>query len=401
MFHHLVLAGLIAVATFRGALGADQTILGGEFAVKSSGQPDRRRVVFSASESGTDNVIVGNPTIGGATLTAVVHGTTPSWQTFQLAAGVSAITHRPFWSGDAIRGFTYLDWLGEHGPVKQLKMKISRGAFRIDATIDGRDAPVDLVPPTQGTDACVLLSIAGGDSYSIKFADGLIASNGTTEFTIKRPTQQGTCRGIAGRPVVWLFGDSITALYCPLVRQAHPEWDVHCSGRPGEVTRDGMVRLEETFSASTVAPDVVLIEEAVNDCVVGAGSFDVSDGVLTCDLPNPFLPAGAASNLQTMADTARAHGATPLLATPLYICPVPSGDTCLSLPPDAPDACPLLRCLFDDACQVTSLLMGGPTPVVDFALTAAFFFDLLHPNAAGRSVLASRAAEAIATALVP
>jgi lysophospholipase L1-like esterase len=184
-------------------------------------------------------------------------------------------------------------------------------------------------------------------------------------------------------------------LYCPLLQAAHPEWDVICKGESGELTPDGNDRLTADLNAAAAPPQVVVIEEGVNDCVVGSGYYDVSSGSIVCDTSYPLE---AHANLEAMANAVRAHGGTPLITTTLYNCPI-FGFGCMWLPVDHPGFCPEIRCLFDDACMLSQLVRNGTTPWVSFVLGSGQFADLLHPNEAGNAILAERAADAITAAL--
>src|SRR5262249_6560949 len=117
----LVLA--LAMTAAPTARGADQTILGSQLVVKNPSTPEKRKVVAKAKEVGSPDTIVGNPAAGGATLSIAANGGTPSAQTFALPMGTSALTGRPFWTGDAVRGFKYKDAKGENGPVKAAQLK--------------------------------------------------------------------------------------------------------------------------------------------------------------------------------------------------------------------------------------------------------------------------------------
>ena len=97
---------------------------------------------------------MGNPAAAGATLSIAVHGGTPSSQTFTLPMGTSALTGKPFWSGDAVKGFKYKDSKGENGPVKVAQLKKSGGGvFQLKAVAVGKLGAIAVVPPNFGTDA--------------------------------------------------------------------------------------------------------------------------------------------------------------------------------------------------------------------------------------------------------
>jgi hypothetical protein len=175
---------------------ADQTILGNSLTVKNPSTPDKRKVIGKAKEKASPNTIVGDPTMNGGTLTITVGGGTPSSQTFLLPQGTSTITGKAFWSGDAVKGFKYKDPKGENGAVKSAQIKkTASGNFSIKAVVNGKLGAVLITPPNPGTNGCVLLSITGGDSYSVKFGvgDGLVTNKGATLYKHKKVTQEGTC----------------------------------------------------------------------------------------------------------------------------------------------------------------------------------------------------------------
>jgi hypothetical protein len=149
-------------------LAADQTILGNQFQLKNPSTPDKRGFVGKAKELGSANTIVGDPTLNGATLTVRADGGTPSSQTIPLPQG-TALNGKPFWSGDAIKGFKYKDSKGEQGPIKSAQIKkTGSGVFLIKLKGSGKYMALTVVPPNTGTTGCILLQIGGtGDSYSV------------------------------------------------------------------------------------------------------------------------------------------------------------------------------------------------------------------------------------------
>src|SRR5262245_64579346 len=113
MGQHLGLAAVVVGLLAGSAPAADQTVLGRSIAVKSTpGDATRRRVTGSAKEKGSPNTVIGDPTVAGAVLTVVANGGTSSVQTFALNQGITS-AGAPFWSGDAVKGFTYRDPNGE------------------------------------------------------------------------------------------------------------------------------------------------------------------------------------------------------------------------------------------------------------------------------------------------
>ena len=179
---------------------ADHTVLGDQLLVKNPSTPDKRKISVKAKEVASDDTIVGDPVANGATLTIRMSSLTADSQVYNLPAGTSPITSKPFWSGSALKGFSYKDPKGENGPVASVKLKkTSGGVFQIKVAIAGKLGPVALVPPNPGVDGCVLLAFnGGGDSYSVNFATGAVTNKGATLFKVSKPTQEGTC--IAANP---------------------------------------------------------------------------------------------------------------------------------------------------------------------------------------------------------
>jgi acetyl esterase/lipase len=193
MTRRLLLAGLLTLPMVPLAGAADQTVLGKVLLVKNPSTPDKRTISVSAKETATDNTIVGDPVVGGATVTVTANGTSTSSQTFVLPAGTSPLTGKAFWTGDAVKGFAYKDTKGENGPVKNAKLEIRNGIAEIKVAIGARYGAVSVVPPNTGTDGCVLFTVGGGDSYSVQFASGQMKNSGGVLFKVTKPTSQGSC----------------------------------------------------------------------------------------------------------------------------------------------------------------------------------------------------------------
>lgn len=188
----LVIALCALVLLPSAAFAADQAVLGKQLLVKNPGGPEKRKLLVKAAENNTDNTLVGDPTTGGATLTISLYGGTASAQTFNMPAGLNA-KGKPFWKGDAVKGYSYKDAKGENGAVTTAKLKVKNGTFQLKLVLSGKAAALDLTPPEGGLGGCVQLAIGGGDSYSIRFADGQLKQKGTALFKIKDPVTQGTC----------------------------------------------------------------------------------------------------------------------------------------------------------------------------------------------------------------
>jgi hypothetical protein len=188
-----ILVSLLLATTI--AYAADQTILGTQLVVKNPGLPEKRSLTGNAKETASSNTLVGDPTVGGATLMVSAEGTTPSQQVFALPQGTST-KGKLFWSGDATKGFKYKDADGDNGAVKQAQIKKSpKGVFTIKFKATGKTGTVSVLPPNDGDGGCILLALSGGDSYNVRFApgDGEVSNKGATLFKVKKPTSEGTC----------------------------------------------------------------------------------------------------------------------------------------------------------------------------------------------------------------
>lgn len=188
-----ILVALLFGATV--AHAADQTILGTQLLVKDPGRAEKRKVIGKAKEKASPDTLVGDPTFDGATLTVRADGATSTEQSFALPQGTNG-KGKPFWTGSATAGFKYKDPKGENGPVKLATIKKSGGGvFTIKFKVLGKLGTVSVVPPDPGDGGCVLLELAGGDSYSVRFApgDGKVMNKDGALFKVTKPTGQGTC----------------------------------------------------------------------------------------------------------------------------------------------------------------------------------------------------------------
>ena len=188
---------LLSLALPLSATAADQAILGKQLLVKDPSTADKRKIVLKALEAASPDTLVGDPVTNGATLSITLYAGSASAQVFTLPSGISPQTGKPFWKGDAAKGFTYKDAKGDNGPVKIAKLKKApNGKFLIKVVVSGKLGAITLVPPNPGSGACARLAIGGGgDAYNIRFADGDIKNKAAKLFQIKNPLTQGTCCG--------------------------------------------------------------------------------------------------------------------------------------------------------------------------------------------------------------
>lgn len=179
------------------AHAADQTVLGKLLQVKDPGAPEKRKVLLKAVEGSTDNTLVGDPTASGATVSISLYGGTTASQVFALPQGTNA-KGKPFWSGDATKGFAYKDPKGENGPVKLAQLKIKKGTFQLKVLISGKNGTITVLPDAASSGACTALAITGGDSYSVRFGDGTVINKAPALFKVKNPLTQGSCAAACG-----------------------------------------------------------------------------------------------------------------------------------------------------------------------------------------------------------
>jgi hypothetical protein len=205
----VVVLALLAVVSPAGA--ATQTILGGTFDLRGSldGNPARRRVlVIGYEDVGTPNLVVGDPTVGGATLRIVVRGEAGTTeQTLDLpAAGWNAYITRHDWP--VYMGFRYTNRV-TGGPARTITIERSGfsspegtppptepkpGKFRTRVQLVGLDGLIDLLPPDPGTEAGLELTLGGGDTYCLVFggaAGGRVLGNTSRRFAIRKPATEG------------------------------------------------------------------------------------------------------------------------------------------------------------------------------------------------------------------
>ena len=188
----LIAAALVAAIALP-AHAAEQTILGKTITVQAGASAADGKVKITAKEAASADTLVGDPVAAGATLTVTLSGANPSEQTFTLPQGADA-KGKPFWKGTPAKGFQYKDKDGVNGAVSSVKIKkAANGTFTLKVQIAGENGPVSLLPPNPGTGACVLLTLGGGDTYSIAFTEGEIVKNDALAFKMKKPTGEGTC----------------------------------------------------------------------------------------------------------------------------------------------------------------------------------------------------------------
>lgn len=173
------------------------TILGKSLLVKDPQpgvDPSLRRIVVMGKALASDDSLVGDPVVDGATLQVIAHGATGSVQTFTLPPG-AALPRGTGWKalGNPPIGYLYTDAAGTNGPVKTAEIKKSKtGVLILRAVILGKlgqglQPHIVVLPPNPGTDGGAIFTIGEGGSYCVSFggpAGGQVTNNAGKLFKV-------------------------------------------------------------------------------------------------------------------------------------------------------------------------------------------------------------------------
>ena len=229
----LALALTVTAVLASRAGAADQTVRGKNFLVKDPKpgvDASKRGIGVVATESASNDSLVGNPLANGATVEIIANGTNPGDQVFTLPAGAAA-PGVPGWKalGNPVAGYMYKDAAGANGPVKTaLIKKAGNGAFIVIVNIKGALGPgaqphITVLPPAPGTDGGMRFTIGGGgDSYCVAFggaAGGKVINapaKGTPNklFKIVAPTAEA-CPSAASTTTTTTTSSTTTTSTCP------------------------------------------------------------------------------------------------------------------------------------------------------------------------------------------
>lgn len=173
----------------------DQAILGRRLLVRDASagtDPVKRKVVVIAKEKNSPETIVGDPLVAGAVLEVVANGGNSSSQTFVLLPGVDS-KGKAFWRALGATGFKYSDPRGERGPVKKVLLRrAASGTFSVKVVMAGKNGPLDIVPPSPGTDGHVTLRFPGGDRYCVDYGASAQSKNdGALLWRVSGVTAEG------------------------------------------------------------------------------------------------------------------------------------------------------------------------------------------------------------------
>jgi hypothetical protein len=212
----LAVSFLLLVRGVAGAPAATQTILGVKLDVRNPrvDDPGARSVsVFAQEEPYSPNLLVGDPTVSGATLRVIVRGgavvrdethdlpaagwrsylTRHDWPVYKVFSYSNASTGGPVRSVIVQRG-GYASPEGTPPPVDPRP-----GEFRLKVRLVGRDGAIGVLPPDPGEEGDIVLSVGDGDAYCVAFggpAGGRIIANTLRRFAVMRPTLEGCPAGI-------------------------------------------------------------------------------------------------------------------------------------------------------------------------------------------------------------
>jgi hypothetical protein len=183
------------LGSFASAQAADQLLLGRTFTVKDPdpANPLRRAVKFQVADR-SFNTVVGDPTVSGATLRVIINGATPSDETYVLPAAQ--------WRGRvSASGSSSYRFSGGYNTGNVVKRASIRGTPRfgkvdVDGLLGGKYGPLAVVPPNPGTEAIVVFTIVGGDTYCTAWggAAGGKTKDTATAYYVSKPTSViGSC----------------------------------------------------------------------------------------------------------------------------------------------------------------------------------------------------------------
>lgn len=288
----------LALALAGPGRAADQTLAGAAFAVTnpSPSDPARRKLSFVARESGGSLSVSGDPVApassGGAMLQILLEGATPSAQVFALPE-LAPSRRKPFWRALGSAGFRYADPRGENGPVRSLRLRLSRsGSFALTGKLSGRGGPLELelVPPDAGTGAFVTLALGSGDRYCVRYGDGEIRDEGARAFRVKDPQTEGCPPLLAGELLALSY--NVAGLPADL---SGSEPDVHTPLIAPLLNGYELVLLQESWKTPDPNP---LVPTRVYHEILEAGSLHPFRSV-SAPLPlgtDPFRPAALVSD---------------------------------------------------------------------------------------------------------
>ena len=160
-----VLTLLLPLLSIGVALAAEQTVPTRALALKNpapDGDPVKRRLTFKSKTPPGTTTVVGNPTIGGATLRVKL--TDGTEQCFDLPA--------EGWAPIGTFGYRYKDFDGPGAVTAALIKRSFNGTFLVKLRLSGRTGDFDVVPVVGNSGFDLNLALDGGDQYCAGGATG-------------------------------------------------------------------------------------------------------------------------------------------------------------------------------------------------------------------------------------
>jgi hypothetical protein len=176
------------------AQAANQNVLGNAIVIKdpqAAAAPNpKQKITVKAKDTG--ETIVGDPVANGATLRITTSGDNPTTQSFTM--------DKNCWSGSVLSGKLKYKSDGSAlcGPVKAALIRLTPTKFTFKAILANKTdgGGIVIIPPGGSTPgSCVLLTLGGGDSYSVKFTpgDGITTSKDGILYKQRKVANKGTC----------------------------------------------------------------------------------------------------------------------------------------------------------------------------------------------------------------
>jgi hypothetical protein len=206
----IVVAALLVAAPV--VLAAEHPIPGKRLLVRDphGDETHRSLALVARGEADDGGAIAGNPAVDGADL-LIGLSSGAAGQAFHLdAAGWTPTAH----------GFRYDAPAAATAPVQRVLLRRSdRGGLRLEVVLRGRvgSVPLELVPPVPASDASLVLSLTGGDSYCVAFggaAGGRTVASTTRSWRIVEASSAPPCPALCcsfGLACAWGAGADAAA----------------------------------------------------------------------------------------------------------------------------------------------------------------------------------------------
>ena len=169
---------------------AQQTVAGKLFLVKNpkADDPGKRKILYLAKEAPSDNTVVGDPVVDGASLRVTLDSQT---QCFSMPATGWRTLHGI--------GYRYQDPTGSLGPVKTAFIKRNgKGVFLNKVVIKakfgtGPQPHITVVPPNPGVEGDTNFHLGTGDQYCASFPASPLSPNNDKTYRVKNAPEAAGC----------------------------------------------------------------------------------------------------------------------------------------------------------------------------------------------------------------